>query len=104
MVHDIFFRHKKEKTRKKTIKQNKYIDNFSMMAAILMPFTTIPQIYKIWFTQNTAGVSIWTWTLYTLLCIPMLTYGIFYKMKPIIILNALWMIMNIIMIIGLIMY
>lgn len=112
MTHNLHFKHIEEKNktkissknRKNIIKHNKFIDNLSMIAAILMPFTTIPQIYKIWVLQSTAGVSMSTWILYTILCIPMVIYGIYYKMKPIIVLNILWMIMNITMIIGLIIY
>jgi len=116
MTHGIHFIHKKRKEnslnsskkkskqKKHIIKHNKNIDNMTTIVAILMPFTTIPQIYKIWILQNTGGVSIWTWLLYFILCIPMVIYGIFYKMTPIIILNILWMIMNFLIIIGLIIY
>lgn len=95
---------KRNKTKYNRIKHNKNIDNITTIVAILMPFTTIPQIYKIWILQNTSGVSIWTWILYFILCIPMIIYGVFYKMTPIIILNALWMLMNLIIIVGMLIY
>lgn len=104
MANLIHIKHLYDKNKNKKTKHNKIIDNLSIFAAILMPFTTIPQIYKIWFVQNSSGVSIWTWILYTILCVPMLIYGIFYKMTPIIILNFLWIIMNLIMIVGLILF
>jgi uncharacterized protein with PQ loop repeat len=106
MANIIHIKHlyEKENNKKKKARSNKIIDNLSIVAAILMPFTTIPQIYKIWILQNTSGVSILTWILYTVLCFPMLIYGLYYKMTPIIILNILWIIMNLIMIIGLIVF
>ena len=55
------------------------LDKIVMVVAIVFPFTTLPQIYKIWVFKNVAGVSLTTWSLFFILSIPFLIYGIVHK-------------------------
>lgn len=82
----------------------RFLDNVVMCFAIIMPLTSIPQIYKIWFLQNALGVSLLTWSLFFIMAIPMLIYGIVHKEKVLIVLNALWLIMYGFVITGTIIY
>lgn len=69
-----------------------------------MPATAIPQIYKTYMYQDATGVSLWMWLLYCLAVIPWLAYGIVHNYKPIIILNIFWLIVQVIMIVGVLLY
>lgn len=82
----------------------RYIDTLAMINSVVMPLTTLPQIFKIYFYQTATGVSLSMWVLYNFSCIVMLIYGIMHKSKAIIVLNSMWLLVNIIIIVGVIMY
>jgi len=82
----------------------KLLDNIVLGTSIVSPLTAVPQVYKIWFLQNTQGVSLLSWALFAVFAIPMLTYGIIHKYKPIIVLNVLWLIVHGFVISGIILY
>lgn len=80
------------------------LDNIVMCVAVIMPLTSIPQIYNIWFLRNITGVSLLTWSLFFIMSIPMLIYGFVHKEKVLILLNALWLIMYAFVIVGIVIY
>lgn len=82
----------------------RYLDNTCLLFSVLMPATTIPQIYQIYKYQNASGVSMLMWILYLIASIPFMFYGFVHKEKPLIILNILWIIAQITIIVGIIMY
>ena len=86
---------------------NKYIhllDDICLIFSILMPLTTAPQIYKIFHTQNVEGLSLLMWIFYCFAVIPFLIYGIVHKEKPLIVLNSLWFVAQLIIIYGILLY
>lgn len=86
---------------------NKYIrllDNTCLAFSVLMPATTIPQIWRIYKYQLVDGLSLMMWILYCIGVIPFLIYGIVHKEKPLIILNILWLLAQVIIIIGILLY
>jgi uncharacterized protein with PQ loop repeat len=72
----------------KTINFLKTLDQICMLFSLLMPLTTLPQIYKI----EVAGLSLSMWVLYSVGVIPFLLYGVLHKARHLIILNSLWLI------------
>lgn len=80
------------------------IDRLAMVSAVLMPFSAAPQIIKIWTLKSAAGISPLSWGVAIMLNIPMLLYGITHKERPIIILNALWMLAYSGILLGALMY
>lgn len=80
------------------------LDKTCLFFSVLMPATTLPQIYKIYVFQEVAGLSLLMWVLYTIGVIPFLIYGIVHKEKPLIVLNVLWLIAQVIIISGILMY
>ncbi len=82
----------------------KLLDKTCIFFSVLMPATTLPQIYKIYATQNVVGLSLSMWVLYTIGVIPFLLYGIVHKEKPLIILNVLWLIAQFVIIVGILLY
>jgi len=71
-----------------------FLDQFLLLVAIVGPLVNLPQLFKILYEGTSAGVSILSWSLYTILAIPWLVYGIVHKEKPIIIAYTLWVILD----------
>jgi len=70
------------------------LDFFINACAVILPFTTLDQLYIIYVKGETAGVSAITWFLYGLLSIPLLLYSLKRKDLPMILLNGLWVIFD----------
>jgi len=70
--------------------------------AILSPIMTMPQLMQIWVDKNVAGVSLLTWSSYTVFAAFWLIYGLVHKEKPIIVSNIFSGTLNIIIVIGII--
>ncbi|MBP9826866.1 hypothetical protein KBC99_00085 [Candidatus Saccharibacteria bacterium] len=68
--------------------------------AFFSPLSNLPQITKLYTTQVTAGISLQTWIMYFIFGLVPLLYAIANHIKPLIISNALWVIVEIIMIYG----
>ena len=82
----------------------KFLDNIVYVVSVVFPLTTLPQIYQIFSTQDAQGVSLLTWILYIAFSIPMLIYTIVHKVKPLIIMNILWIAVYSLVVVGTILY
>ena len=81
-------------------------DRFDLLVnacAVILPFTTLDQLYLVYIKKETAGVSAITWFLYGVLSIPLLFYSLLRKDTPMIILNGLWVIIDLAVWFGVIM-
>ena len=58
----------------------------------------------VWVDKNAAGLSLFTWTAYVVSPILWLIYGIVHKEKAIIFSNILWIIVDLAVLIGAIIY
>ena len=77
------------------------IDRLVKVIAVIGPLTSLPQIIEIWFIdKNAAGVSLVTWSLFLLMAVIWLVYGIVHKSWPIVISNALWIVAQAIVVLG----
>lgn len=56
-------------------KQRSLFDRFVIILGIGESLTTLPQLYEVWFKHQTAGVSIITWTSYSLIECIWVIYG-----------------------------
>jgi uncharacterized protein with PQ loop repeat len=83
-------------TKKKRIT---LFDKFIMVAAVCYPLTTVPQITEV-FKGNTEGVSVTTWGGYIIFSFLFLIYGLIHKVKPMIVSNGLWVIVNSLVAVG----
>mgnify|MGYP002826002931 CR=1 FL=1 len=107
---DIHHIHRRKRLHQKLEKyphKNKWInflDKLLLIVAIIGPLMTLPQIFKIYYLKSAAGVSILTWSLYSVFNVPWLIYGIVHREKPIIIAYSGWIITNLIVIIGTLLY
>lgn len=83
---------------------NKAIGYMMYVVAVVMPLTTIPQIQQLYSTKVTTGLSLTTWVMYTAFGIVPLLYAISNKLKPLILTNVIWMVIDFLMIYGIIRY
>ncbi|HQU08192.1 MAG: hypothetical protein B7X04_03835 [Parcubacteria group bacterium 21-54-25] len=82
----------------------KALDNITFVAGIAGPFTVLPQIWQIFTTHQAAGVSATSWTLMFIVTFPWIFYGIAHKDKAIIISFILWEVVNLIVVVGAVLY
>jgi len=85
-------------------KKVRFLDNIIYIVGVLGPVMTLPQIIKIFFFQNAAGVSLITYIALTLFSCVWLLYGIVHKEKPIIVTNILWIFSEVLIVIWVVLY
>lgn len=81
-----------------------FLDKITFIAGIVGPLTVIPQIYEIFSTHQASGVSTTSWILISVVTLPWIFYGIAHKDKTIIASFILWEIVDILVVIGTIIY
>lgn len=65
--------------------KNKNLDKLTTMVGICMPIVTLPQLYSVITADNLQGVSIVTWSFYTLQAGIFALFSIKHKVKPLVI-------------------
>lgn len=70
------------------------LDALTNIVAVILPFTTIDQLYLVYIQKKVEGVSALTWFLYGVLSIPLLIYSLKRKDLPMILLNGLWVVVD----------
>lgn len=80
------------------------LDGIMYGAGVVAPLVSIPQLLEIYKNHNAAGISVLTWSGYTLLSVLWLTYGVVHREQPIIVAHALWLLVNVLVVIGAILY
>ena len=107
-MHHFGMRHKHE--RSDAHRQHKktpyivFLDKLTFVAGVIGPFTVLPQIYSIFSTHSATGVSLATWALIFIVTLPWVFYGIAHKDKSIIVSFSLWEVVNLMVVIGVLIY
>jgi uncharacterized protein with PQ loop repeat len=89
---------------KQPVTNTSVIDMLVNIAAVIHPLTALPQVYDIYSSHNVAGISLWTWLGFMLIGFVFLAYGISHRLKPIILTQVLWFIIDLAVIIGILLY
>lgn len=80
------------------------MDKVVLAIGVIGPIMTIPQLIKIYFYRNAAGVSLISWATYLLCAVVWLQYGILHKDRAIILTYMLWIILDTLIVYGTIIY
>ncbi|MBW2999558.1 hypothetical protein KY339_02695 [Candidatus Woesearchaeota archaeon] len=113
MVHDSHGLHHFHKRKRIHVKHEPYphpkkwkrfIDKTIYAVGVFGPLMTIPQLTKIWIDKNAAGVSAISWGAYLITAIFWFIYGVAHKEKPIIVTYAIWIFLEIFIVIGAVLY
>lgn len=82
----------------------KVLDDMIMVIAIFGPLANVSQIIKIFSARDAGGLSGFSWALYATFNVVWIIYGIVHKEKPILISSVLWLITQLIVLAGIIIY
>lgn len=81
-----------------------YFDSLFYLGGILSPIVAGPQVYKIFYLHNATGVSLTSWSLYTLGALCLLVYGLLHRQKPMIFLYAIDLPLYTLIVVGILLY
>ena len=99
----IFHRHKLHH-RIQSNKKNTPIDKLMYFASFAYPFTAVPQIVQVYTSKDVTSLSLISFALYVVFGSIFLAYAANKKLKPLIIEGALWLLIYVAMLIGIIIF
>jgi len=85
-------------------KDRSFLYRLTLIAAVVQPLTTIPQVYKVYTTHDVAGLSLFTWLSYALIGLVFLAYGIRYRLLPIALTQIIWFCLQMSIVVGILLY
>ena len=100
MVHDSHNLHHFHKEHGKS----QVLDKIIYVIGVLGPIMTIPQLTNIWIDHNAAGVSVISWSSYLVMAVFWFIYGIIHRIKPIIVTYFFWILIDILIVLGIILF
>jgi uncharacterized protein with PQ loop repeat len=80
-------------------KQKSLLDKIVLLASFLYPLTGIPQVLLV-FEDGSEGVSLASWVGFACFSLLFFVYGCVHKIKPMIVTNALWLIVDWLVVFG----
>ena len=86
------------------IAQKKTVERIALVAGILQPLITLPQIVQIYSNQSAQDVSLATWLGYLIFGVIFLFYGYIFKLRPIFYGQIIWVTMQCVTVIGILLY
>jgi len=96
--------HEKHESYPHPEKWKRRADKLIYVVGILGPIMTIPQVWKIWVEKTAAGVSLTSWASYAVLACVWFAYGYMHREKPIMFNYAIWIFLDILVVIGIVLY
>jgi len=85
-------------------KRKRRVEFFALIAGIIQPLITLPQIVTIYSHKSATDVSLLTWLGYLFFGITFLVYGAIFKLKPIWVGQIIWVSMQAITVVGILLY
>lgn len=76
------------------------MDKFIYFIGVLGPIMALPQLIEIWVYGNSAGVSALSWGAFGVIAFFWCVYGVLHRNRPIIISQVLWMLFDVLIVIG----
>jgi len=80
------------------------IDELAYVIGIITPLMSIPQIWSIWVDHSVVGVSLLSWSAFTVASCFWVVYSFLHHELPIIISQVLWVLFQIAIVAGILMY
>jgi uncharacterized protein with PQ loop repeat len=82
----------------------KDVDRLMLVVAVVHPLMAVPQVYTIFHNQSSQNVSLLTWSMFTALGTISLTYAVIHRIRPYIITQILWTVVDVFIISGILLY
>jgi uncharacterized protein with PQ loop repeat len=73
------------------------IEKLMYVVSLAYPLTAVPQIIKVYSTQNVESLALLSWILYVIFGVIFVIYAISEKLKPLIIEGTLWVAVYVLM-------
>lgn len=80
------------------------LDKVMLFAALAGPAAMLPQVYQVYASQDAKGLSLFTWLVWTVLAVIWTLYGIVHKEIPILIANAIYVVLQLAVVLGILLY
>ena len=80
------------------------LDKIVLYLAFIAPWFEIPQLLQIYINHSAKDVSPITWGFFAFMSVPWFIYGLVHKEKPIIVLYALWFLIDTSIVIGILIF
>ncbi len=80
------------------------LDRMIVFIGISAPIMTIPQLFEIWANKSAESVSLISWSWYLVAAVVWLIYGIVHKEKPLIVTYVGWIVIDILIVAGILIY
>ncbi len=81
-----------------------WMDRLITVVAILNPIFILPQLWDVWVDKQTQGVSVVSWTAFSIFSLCWLAYGLVHREKPLILSGLLLAILNGLVVVGVLIY
>ncbi|MFH1325316.1 MAG: SemiSWEET family transporter [archaeon] len=85
-------------------KLKRFLDKIIYVVVFGGIIMTVPQVVKIWADKSAEGLSIVTWISYLVFSAVWFFYGVLHNDKPIIIGNFFWIIFDVLIVLGIVLY
>jgi len=79
------------------------LDKFVLWVAIIAPFTSIPQVIKV-YVEGSADLSVVSWAFYAIFSIPLIMYGLVHREKIVLFNSTLNFCMQVSVVLGIFLY
>lgn len=80
------------------------LDSLVIVLGFLNGVATIPQVLKVWVEKDASGLSLISWSYYSLFAVVLLLYGLVHREKPIIMTYAFGIILYTLIVVGIVLY
>ena len=85
-------------------KLKRYLDHLVYFFGVIGPLTGAVQAYKIWQIKDATGVSLTMFVFGVFNDMVWMTYGVIHKQKPIVLMYTLWLMVNLTVVAGILIY
>lgn len=82
----------------------RFLDRAIFVVGICGPISTVPQILKIWVHKDAGAISLITWSVFAFTSFFWMLYGISHRDRPITVIFTAAFVLNIVIVIGTILY
>lgn len=81
-----------------------FLYRLTLVASVVQPLTTVPQVIKVYQTHDVAGLSLTTWLGYAIVGLVFLAYGLKYKLLPIVLTQTIWFVLQVSIVAGILLF
>lgn len=82
----------------------KVYDKIIYGVVVLTVLSNLPQLLKIWLEQDATGVSMLSWSLFSMISVLWFGYGLLHKDVPLILLNSLLFLVQTSIVVGIVLF